>query len=165
MSRRLKHFELAEANELELYMEFGTYVLMMYYIAQIDYQKALKLFHATISEWKYRVEYELDEGMYDSENYTCHFVPTEIQESIAFIDNQVIPALGNETYEDILVKYGCKANFENIYNDNNTFLIFLGVYDEEYDDSKYALRENFRRLKNVFQESLNRNIPFKTWVW
>ncbi len=162
---RTKYFELAEANELVLEIEFGTYVLMMYYIAQIDYQKALKLFHATISEWKYRVEYELDEGMYDSENYTCHFVPSEIQESIAFIDNQVIPALQNETYEDVLVKYGGKANFENIYNDNNTFLIFLGAYDEVYEDSKYGMWGRFEKLRNVFQESLNRNIPFKTWVW
>ncbi len=36
---RTKYFELAEANELVLEIEFGTYVLMMYYIAQIDYQK------------------------------------------------------------------------------------------------------------------------------
>lgn len=162
---RAKYFKLVEANELKLEIEFGTYVLMMYYIAQIDYQKALKLFQATLPEWEYKVEYESDDGVFDSENYTCHFVPSEIQESIAFIDNQVIPALQNEAYEDVLEKYGGKANFENIFDLNNTFLNILGAYDEDYDDSKYALRENFRRLKNVFQESLNRNIPFKTWVW
>lgn len=166
MNRKIKYFEFPNGNEdLHLEFEFSTYVLMMYYAAQLDYNNALKLFHATITEWNYRVEYELNEEGINSDNVTAHFVPSEIADSILFINNQLIPALIAEPLENIVDKYGGEVNFEATYNDNNTFLLFLGIYDEEYYGDKYEIIAFLKVIRNIFQESLNTNTPYHTWVW
>lgn len=162
---RVKYFKIDNTNDdLYLEMDFGTYALMMYYASQVNYAKAEKLFNATLSEWKYRVEHNIDKGDFDSDNDTAHFVPQEITASITFINNEVIQELTNETNEDLIDKYGGQANFETFFCDNNSFLVALGVGDEVYDESKYALRGNFKALRDILQEAVNRNKPHKTLV-
>ncbi|HCN47964.1 MAG TPA: hypothetical protein DIT10_02495 [Chryseobacterium sp.] len=105
MKTRTIYFEL---NDSEVKLSFGTYALMMYYGAQINPEQNKKLFDATLSEWVYRVVYDLPQEGYTSDNDISHFVVKDIQESICFIDRAIIPALQNEPLDSVLDRFGGK---------------------------------------------------------
>ncbi|WP_294230080.1 hypothetical protein [uncultured Chryseobacterium sp.] len=162
MRTRKIYFEL---NDLFVEIDFGTYALMMYYATQIDNQKNKKVFDATLSEWVYRVSYDIPKGIYSSDNDTSHFIPIDIQESISFITNQIIPALQNESFDSILQKYGGQTNFENvIYYQSTEYLKILSLGGEFYEDSKGVLKLYFMELRDLFQYAHNINTPFQTWI-
>lgn len=163
---RIKVFKLDyQDRQFAFEMEFGTYVLMMYYASKLEYQKSIKLFNTTVSEWQYRINNELDEGVYNSDNDTVHFVSGDIQESIQFINNQILPVLQNESNNDILNKYGGEPNFLNIYDENNNFLSSLFLSDNEmFGDNKFNMLGLFEKLRDLLQEALNRNQPYVTWI-
>ncbi|AKK71504.1 hypothetical protein [Chryseobacterium gallinarum] len=163
MRTRKIYFELKNNSFVEI--DFGTYSLMMYYSTQIDNQRNKKVFDATLSEWAYRVSYNISEGIYTSDNDIAHFVPADIQEAINFIDSQVIPTLENEFFNSILQKYGGQNNFENtVYYQSTEYLKILSIGGEFYDDNKEVLKYYFIELRNLFQNALNLNMPFETWV-
>jgi hypothetical protein len=158
---RAKFFEY---NNEEIHFDFGTYSLFMYYASQLNTVKAKKLMDATISEWKYRVEYELPEGGLTSDDEEAHFVPLEIQEVITFLENELIPALNNET-QDLLVQYGGKSSFINLYYNGAEYLKFLGISEDEFFESDgKSLAFYLNRLKIILQFSLSANQPFLTYV-
>lgn len=160
-STRAIYFE--HNNEID-HFDFGTYALCMYYAAQLNTAKAKKLMEATISEWKYRVENELSEGSLTSDDDEAHFVPLEIQEVITFLDNDLIPALNNET-QDLLVQYGGKSSFVNLYYDSAEFLKFNGISENEFFESDgKSLAFYLNRLKIILQYSLSENQPCIVYV-
>lgn len=162
MRTRKIYFEL---NNSSVEIDFGTYSLMMYYAAQIDRQMNKKVFDATLSEWVYRVNYDISKEIYTSDNDIAHFVPDDIQDAIKFIDSKVILTLENESFHFILQKYGGQNNFENIvYYQSAEYLKILSIGGEFYDDNKAVLKYYFIELRNLFQNSLNINTPFQTWV-
>lgn len=162
MKTRIIYFEL---NDLCLSISFGTYALMMYYGAQIDAEQNKKLFDATLSEWVYRVVYDLPQEGYISSNDTSHFIANEIQESIHFIEHTMIPALENEQLDSVLDKFGGKEFFEDKgFYENEKYLRALSIGGEEYDDSRTVLAIYFKELRDIFQAALDINIPFETYI-
>ena len=162
MKTRTIYFEL---NDSEVKLSFGTYALMMYYGAQINPEQNKKLFDATLSEWVYRVVYDLPQEGYTSDNDISHFVVKDIQESICFIDRAIIPALQNEPLDSVLDKFGGKEFFEDkVFYESEEYLRALGVGGEEYDDSKGVLQIYFIELRNILQEALDMNIPLETYI-
>jgi hypothetical protein len=158
---RAKYFEY---NNTQEHISFGTFSLCMYYAAQLNTVKAKKLMEATISEWKYRAEYELSEGGLTSDDEEAHFVPSEIQEVIIFLENDLIPALNNET-QDLLVQYGGKSSFINLYYNSVEYLKFNGISEDEFFDSDgETLSHYMSRLKIILQYSLSVNQPCITYV-
>ena len=153
-----------EYNNENYHMDFGTFSLCMYYATQLNINKAKKLFDATMSEWGYRVDYDLPQNGLTSNDEMSHFVPSEIQEAITFLQNEVIPALNNQTL-DLLVQYGGKSNFINLYYNNADFLKFNGISEDEFFDSDgETLADCMNRLKIILQYSLTANQAFKTHV-
>ncbi|MCD9575457.1 hypothetical protein [Flavobacterium soyae] len=153
-----------EYNEEDEHFDFGTFSLCMYYAAKLNPSKAKKLFEATISEWKYRVEYELPLENLESKNREVHFIPSEVQDSIIFLENDLIPALNNET-QDLLKQYGGKSSFINMYYSSVDFLKFNGIDENEYfDGNGENLAHYMNRLKIALQYSLTVNQPLIVYV-
>lgn len=151
-------------DDEEYHMDFGTFSLCMYYAAQLNVVKAKKLFDATMSEWKFRVEYELPKGGLTSDDEEAHFVPLEIQEVITFLENDLIPALNNEI-QDLLDQYGGKSNFINLYYNNAEFLKFNGIDENEFFDSDgKTLADCMNYIKIILQYSFTANQSFITYV-
>lgn len=153
-----------EYNDEDEHFDFGTFSLCMYYAAKLNPTKAKKLFEATISEWKYRAEYELPLENLASNNRETHFIPSEIQDTIVFLENDLIPTLNNET-QDLLKQYGGKANFVNLYYNNVEFLKLNGISEDEcFDGSPENLAHYMNRLKIALQYSLTENQPCLVYV-
>jgi hypothetical protein len=162
--QRVKYFEIDDIQEC---IDFGTYALMMYYAKQLNSAKAKLLFDATLSEWGYRVNYDLPDGGLDGiDDLEAHFVPAKIQEAIAFIDEELVPAL-NEEPQDLFAKYGGgEDNFRTLYNTNPDYLIALGLTsDEFYWDDPEFIAEFLGRLKEVFEYSFTVNRPYEVYVY
>lgn len=153
-----------EYNNKQEHISFGTFSLCMYYATQLNVTKAKKLLEATISEWSFRVEYELPKGGLTSDDEEAHFDPLEIQEAITFLEDDLIPALNNET-QDLLVQYGGKSSFVNLYYDGPNFLKFNGISENEFFDSDgETLSHYMNRLKIILQYSLSQNQPCIVYV-
>lgn len=163
MSRAI-YFILDEDNKLEI--NFGTYCIMMYYAAQVNPIRAKKLFDASMSESVYRLEYELDDDGLSLDNWEAHYVYTDIQDIVPFINNEVIPALTAEPYDEVLDdKYGGKNNFRNIYYQSEDYLVFFGVDpDELFDGNKYSMLGEFDRLIDFFQVVIQKNKVYEVVV-
>lgn len=156
------HFSI---DEIDKVTDFGTYAIAMYYAKQINILKAKILFEATLSEWKYRVEHELSEdGLDGLEDFEAHFVPSEIEDVISFIENEIVPALSNET-QNLLEKYGGRANFLELYYTNPDYLIALGLDDNEFYGDNYGIKGFFIELKEVLSYSLIHNKPCEVIIY
>ena len=150
-------------NNIEL-ISFGSFALCMYYATQLNIEKAKKMLEATMSEWNFRVEYDLSKEDLTSDNENAHFVVSEIQETIIFLENEVIPSLINET-QDLLFKYGGKSNFVNLYYNSVEYLKFNGINQNEYYDSdNKTLAHYMTRLKMILQHSISTNRPCIVYV-
>lgn len=153
-----------EYNNEDEHFDFGTFSLCMYYAAKLNATKAKKLFESTISEWKYRVEYEIPLQNITSDDDEAHFVPSEIQETILFLENDLIPNLNNET-QNLIKQYGGETNFINLYYNNYDFLKFNGITENEYfDGDTKNLAHYMNRLKVALQHSLTVNQPLIIYV-
>ncbi|MFH6943591.1 hypothetical protein [Flavobacterium sp. FlaQc-50] len=153
-----------EYNDEEIHFDLGTFALCMYYAVQLDIVKAKKLFDATLSEWTYRVDYDLPEGNLTSDNQEAHFVVSEIQEAIAFIKDDLIPALNNEK-QDLLNQYGGISNFINLHDSTTTFLRFYGIFENDFSESDgESLAHYMGLLKTALQHSIYINQPNIVYV-
>jgi hypothetical protein len=153
-----------EIDDQENVIDFGTYALMMYYAKQINANKAKQMFNATLSEWKYRVEYNLPtENLDGLEDFEAHFVPSELQEAISFIANEVIPALNNEP-RGLIEKYGGPDNFFKLYYTSPDYLAALGLNNNEFYDELYGVKVAFKQLHDLFEYSLSINTPYEIFI-
>lgn len=153
-----------ENNNEEEHISFGSFAICMYYATQLNASKAKKFFDATISEWKYRAEYELPVGSLSSDDTEAHFIVSEVQEVVTFLENDVIPALNAET-QDVLVQYGGKSNFINLYYNDAAFLKFNGISEDEFfDGDGETLADYMNRLKLILQYSLSVNQACNVYV-
>jgi hypothetical protein len=153
-----------ENNNEEEHISFGSFAICMYYAVQLNAAKAKKLFDATISEWKYRAEYELSTGSLTPDHTEAHFTVSEVQEVVSFLENDVVPALNAET-QDILAQYGGKSNFINLYYNNAEFLKFNGISENDFFDSDgETLAHYMNRLKLILQYSLSVNQACDVYV-
>lgn len=158
---RAKIFEL---NDQELTFDFGTYALLMYYAKQIDPIKGKKLINATISEWSYRIENGIQLDNITNDNNMVHFIISEINTVISFIDSELIPNLSNEP-QNLITKYGGESNFVNLYDNNLDYLkVLCFTKDEFFDGDTHQLIFLLNELKLFFQYAINQNQPFKVFV-
>ncbi|MBO9674362.1 MAG: hypothetical protein J7577_13020 [Sphingobacteriaceae bacterium] len=146
-------------------IDFGTYALMMYYAKQLNSTKAEFFFNATLTEYAFRAEHDLSTGDLDGvDDLEAHFIPQEIRDSIIFIDNELIPALNNETL-NLIEKYGGRDNFYKLFYTNPGYLIALGLNDDEfYFDIPSSIVAFLGRLKIVFELALNANTPYEVFI-
>lgn len=163
-SSRQIHFKLDNNNRTDI--NFGIYCIMMYYAAQVNPVRSKRLFNASLNEWEYRVEYELDKGDLTSNDWEAHYVYADLQDIVPFINNEVIPALSNEPYDEILTqKYSGVANFMDIYYQSEDYLTFFGLAETElFDGNKYSMRGEFKALKDFFQVVVQQNKLYEVWV-
>jgi len=158
---RVKIFEL---NDKELILDFGTYALLMYYAKQIDPIKGRKLINTTISEWSYRIENEIPLVDITNDNYKVHFVISEINEVISFIESELINSLNSES-KNLITKYGGNSNFVNLYETNPDYLKVLAFSDSEFfDGDPNQLIFLLNELKQFFQYTLSQNQAFRVYV-
>lgn len=158
---RVKIFEL---NDQELTFDFGTYALLMYYAKQIDPIKGKKLINATISEWSYRIEYGIPLANITSDNDEAHFVISEINEVISFIDSELINNLNSES-KNLISKYGGNSNFVDLYETNSDYLKVLAFSDIEFfDGNPNQLIFLLNELKFFFQYTISQNKAFRVYV-
>jgi hypothetical protein len=156
MKTRKIYFNLDDRN---WDFDFGTYVLIMFYAKNLDADKAKMLYDSTLSESDYNVNYNLlSENLLDSDG-DAHFVVAEIQQTITFINNELIPALNSEP-EDLLVKYGGRHSFyELFYNDTAYFEVTCIDLEEFYDSDPKQIAHLLNLFKNLLQYSLDTNLP------
>ena len=145
----------------EVILDFGTYAILMYYALMLNSTKGKKLFDATMSEWAYKVNYELDLNEITDSDINAHFVISEIQEAITFIEEELINALRSET-QNLLIKYGGRSNFQKIVNSNDGIIGFLGLDNEEfYIDKPTYLIEIAHKLKDFLHMAVTLNMPYE----
>lgn len=165
MGRRRATYFLFE--DMCLFIDFGSYALAMYYAKQLNREKGKKLFDATISEYWYRCYYDLPRDNYTSENDEAHFVITDLEEVIAFMDNELLPALNDES-EDIINQYGGLDNFIELFysNTNGTYLEEIGLYHHEYYESDGpALAFELEKIKDLFSHCLSLKEPYRVYTY
>lgn len=152
-------------DEISRDVDFGTYAIMMYYAKQLNITKTEFLFNATLTEYGFRVEHDLStEDLDGVDDLEAHFIPQEIRDSIIFIDNELIPALNNETL-NLIEKYGGRDNFYKLFYTNPGYLIALGLNDDEiYFDIPSSIVAFLNRLKEVFELALNSNTPYEVFI-
>lgn len=158
---RAIYFELDDRNQ---HFDFGTYALLMYYAKSVNSRLAKKFLDSTFSEYEYRIIYDLSVDTLDEESRTAHFIASEIQEIIEFLEQELIPSLENES-RNLFEKYGSKENFYELFYSNVEFLDPLGIYhDECYNDEPKGLIFLIKILIRFMQSALSLNIPYSVFV-
>jgi len=153
-----------DLNDKDLTIDFGTYALIMYYAKQLNQSKAMKLFDATSTEYRFRIRYKLPTAGLTDDDYDAHFISSEIMESFMFIDNELIPNLNSET-EDLLKKYGGKSGFLAKYYNSPGFLSALGLEEDEfYNDSPQDIIHYLMLLKEFMQYAIGENKAYQVYV-
>jgi hypothetical protein len=161
---RVKYFELDDNIQQ---FNFGTYALLMYYAKQIDVVNSKLFFDATLTEFEYRIYYNLSIGDISDDDSTAHFDTIDLQNAIAFIENQLIPTLNGES-QDLLVKYGGIDNFYNLFYADTGFLenIEIGTEAEEfYDTDPIQIVMMLNSLVVLFQSALSENTAYEVNVF
>ena len=154
--RRMVFFDLDDQEES---IGFGTYALIMYYAKTINETEAKKFFDATLTEYEYRVNYDMSTDGLTPHNDKAHFNEDEIHDVITFIENKLVPALHNEP-QDLMEKYVSREHFYGLFYDNRGFLDILGINNDEfYYGSPDQLIFIINKLKVFLQYSLSVNKP------
>ncbi len=142
-----------QRNVTDVRFQFGAYALILFYAKQIDESKAEELFNTTLNEFYYRLYNNLSTEGYDSDDDSAHFDVSEIRRVIAFLDEQVIPAIDAETTL-LTEKYGGVKRFERSFGNGGGFLKRLSVSEHEvYNDYPPALIDNLEGFKALLQQS------------
>ena len=164
-TRRIIHFYAYrdDPDDLDMEISFGTYVLMLYYAGQLNYQKAKLLYHATLSEYRYRINYDLPLGNLTDDDDGCHFDVTEFQQVIAFIENELIPELNKEN-QDLIEKYGGEDGFYNKFNQNSGF-IEASIYDEYYDSDPWEVAAVLTAFKSLLSNAILTNRLYRCFIY
>ncbi len=149
----------------EFAIDFGSYALTMYYAKQLNPVLGKFFFDATISEYHYRVNYELPRGNYSDEDNHAHFVLNDLQEVILFLENQLLPSLNNENI-NLIVQYGGINNFIELFYTSPEYLNYIGIDEDEYfEGDGPQLAFQLEDLKNLFQNSLLNGQPYDTFTY
>ncbi|KOS04788.1 hypothetical protein AM493_01060 [Flavobacterium akiainvivens] len=155
---------LLELGDEEIYFDFGTYGIMMFYAKQINSQKGKKLFDSLLSEYSYRVMYDLPLGNITYHNYLAHFVVSEIQEVINFLNDDVIISLNNENL-NLLDQYGGVHSFIDMYYLDAGYLENLGLTsDEHFNGSISFLIQQFENLISFYEYALLSNETYTSRI-
>lgn len=154
-------------DDILMNVELGTFTMALYHAAQLDSVKGEKLINTTIPEVLYRlgVDFEGDAGGLSSEDFEAHFVPSEIQEVILFIENDLIPVFNNEN-KNLIDHYGGVSNFVDLWFNSQRYLLHYGIGEEEFfeEDNTRGLALWMGEYKKLLQASLDLNRPFEVWV-
>jgi hypothetical protein len=142
--------------------DFGTYVLMLYYAKQVNYEKAKLLYYATLPEYRYREIYKLPTGLLTDEDFECHFDISEFKQVVAFIENDLIPELNNEEH-DLIEKYGGRDGFYNRFNKDSGF-IQANIYDEYYESDPLLIAGMLEILKELLSNAIFTNKPYEVFL-
>ena len=151
-----------EPDDFDMEINFGTYVLMFYYAKQISYEKAKLLYDTTLSEYQYRIDYDLPLGNLTYDDDGCHFDVGEFHRAIDFIENELIPELGNEK-QDLLGKYGGKESFYDMFDKDSGF-IEAEIYDEYYDSNPLNIAAVLDGLKNLLSNAILINKTYRVLI-
>ncbi|WP_342644717.1 hypothetical protein [Mucilaginibacter sp. CSA2-8R] len=144
-----------QSNDTDVRFQFGAYALTLFYAKQIDESKAEELFNTTLTEYCYRLYHNLSTEGYDSDDESVHFDASEIMRVIAFIDEQVVPALDAETIP-LIEKYGGVKLFQTNFDNEEGFLGHLSIFEDEvYNDDPESLIYNLERFKALLQQSVD----------
>lgn len=147
-------------NSQEEIFDFGTYALIMYYSKQLNEASTKKFLEATLTEYEYRVGYDLEEGNYTNDNKESHFITSEIQQVISFLGDELIPSLNNET-TNLVTQYRGVKNFINKYYNNPGYLSFLGVTkDDFFEGSGEQLAYQLNYFKTFLEYAISINRPY-----
>jgi hypothetical protein len=148
-----------------LHWDFGTHALIMYYAKQLNPEKGKTMLNCTLSEFFYRVNYDLptEDLTYNDDN--SHFVKDNIRQVIAFIDTELIPALNSES-QDLILNYGGeKAFFDSFYTDME-YLEAIDIYlhNEVYEADPQFLANIMNHLREFLQYALKANRAYSVYV-
>ncbi|ABQ05096.1 hypothetical protein [Flavobacterium johnsoniae] len=146
-------------ENIDTYFRKDELSTLLFYIKDINYDLATKLYFLLEKEIAFRLENHLDIGNLDAFNdMSAHFDSGDIEESIQSIANQVIPSLQNERL-NIWEKYGGFDNLKNEVNNGNDWSFNLNInydYVPEYVD--YYI-DMLIEIKELLQKSLDLNTP------
>lgn len=100
----------------------------------------------------------------------CYFDTTQIQDSIDFLEDELIPHLYNLNKNSTIKIYGSRENIINKvdqnYRDNKWFL-FLSDRPDDYlgdlDFEPEVLARYLEIIVKIFKESIRLNIPYKIY--
>jgi hypothetical protein len=149
------YFTLDEDRfDTDVRFQFGDYALILIYAKKIDESKAEELFYTTLSEYYYRVYNNSSTEGYDFHSDSVHFDVSEIIRVIAFIAEQVNPALNAET-TPLIKKYGGLNRFKANFDNEGGFLKHLSIFEEVYNDDPQTLIYTLETFKALLQRSVD----------
>lgn len=125
---RIITFKLNNSTE---FFDFGTYALINYYAKQLSLLSSKKLLEAGLTEYEYRWEYELPLDGFTPDDEIAHFVPSDVEDVVVFLENELIPALNNEV-KNLIEIYGGKKSFVKLFYTNPEHLAFLGISEDDF---------------------------------
>jgi len=158
MSREIFFSKTGDSDwEHNVIIPFGLYSLLLYYSSNNSSSGGELLFNASISEWYYRHINNLSKNGLTVNDYEAHFGHNDIQSLLNYLNNQLIPALNNETEGDIVSgMYGGLENYYELFNNATNYLKEFGLFENdlygyyvsEVIDIAIELRDFFQRVKD-----------------
>jgi hypothetical protein len=147
------------------YFAFGTYGLIMYYAKQLDLANGKRFFDSTLTEFYYKLNYNLDTGSLTDSDDTARYDGGELQQVINFIGNQLIPSINNEQ-TNLLLKYGGEHNFLNFFYTNMEYLEAMDLLEgqEDYDDNPAQLAFRLNQFNSFLQYAFSQNRAYTIFI-
>lgn len=149
-------------GNIDTYFRRDEMSVLFYYAKDIDFNLTKKLYYLLNDETIYKIHNNSSIGNIGAfDDAPAHFNSTDMQAVMQFIDDQLIPAMQNETV-DMFVKYGGSVssliNQVNSYNSGDSGFSLYIAHDYVTEDMWYYIIIA-NEMKELLQESLNLNTP------
>ena len=165
MSRRL---ELSIGNDYSKFvmMNFDFYGVVLYYAYTIDQSKALQLYKGTISEYYYKLTYDLPLGGLTDADTKVYLPINEFPQVINFINNQILVNLNLlSPSQDLTKLWNVGDSLESFLGSKGGFFLNFGIDDIEIDGySAYNLTLMFTSLRDFLQFAYSQNTRYDVTI-
>ncbi|AYL97714.1 hypothetical protein [Mucilaginibacter celer] len=135
------------------------------YAKKIDATKTRKLLDATTSEYYYRLKRQLPVETLVYDDWEIHFDPTDLNEVIMFIENDLIPTLESDEI-DLMEQYGGWDNFITLFKNDRDFLssAMSICEDENYFDYPPIIARYLGDFRDLIKYALSVNRLYEVYV-
>jgi hypothetical protein len=167
MARRIElEVDYDNPNAPGFYTDFDSYGAILYYAYTVSPNLALELYKAMVSEYYYKLEIGIPLEGLTEENSNVYLPLSDLQNVIAFINNQVLPSLQLLPLDlDLTSTWNIGNSFDAFLINQGSFFNYFSIDNVEQDGYtvKYFLAV-FSKLKIFFQEVVNQNLIYKVEI-
>jgi hypothetical protein len=163
MSRRIElDIDKNNINASGFYTNFDNYGAILYYAYTVNQNLAFNLYKAMVSEYYYKLEYEIPLGSLTDLDEKVYLPLNELSSVIIFINSQILPALQVLDDDlDLTVSWKIGNSLEEFLMNQGSFFEKFAIDDIEQDGYTVSYFSSvFKQLRDFFQDAVNQNIRY-----